>query len=72
MQLTNESFWVLDKVFWPAGPFFGSGVVISQKGIPIGLQNTFVRQSDRKLKADANEIMTFYWYFNQSQKTLQI
>ena len=29
-----------DDVYWPAGPFFGSGVVISQKGVPIGLQGT--------------------------------
>ena len=28
------------EVFWPEGPFFGSEVVISQKGVPIGLQGT--------------------------------
>ena len=30
----------LDKNFWPAGPIFGSGVVVSQNLIPIGLQGT--------------------------------
>ena len=29
-----------DEFFWPAGPFFGSGVVVSQTSIPIGLQGT--------------------------------
>ena len=29
-----------DEVFGPAGPFFGSRVVISQKVVPIGLQGT--------------------------------
>ena len=29
-----------DEVFWPAGHFFGYWVVVSQKGIPIGLQAT--------------------------------
>ena len=29
-----------DEIFWPAGPFFGSGVVVSQNSIPIGLQGT--------------------------------
>ena len=27
-----------DEIFGPAGPFFGSGVVVSQNLIPIGLQ----------------------------------
>ena len=30
-----------DEIFWPAGPFFGSGVDVSQNSIPIGLQGTF-------------------------------
>ena len=29
-----------DEIFWPAGPFFGSGVVVSQCSISIGLQGT--------------------------------
>ena len=29
-----------DEIFWPVGPFFGSGVVVSQCSIPIGLQGT--------------------------------
>ena len=29
-----------DEIFWPAGPFFGSGVVVSQNSSPIGLQGT--------------------------------
>ena len=29
-----------DEMFWPEGPIFGSGVVVSQNSIPIGLQGT--------------------------------
>ena len=38
--LVFSNFLSSVEVFWPAGPFFGSGVVISQKGIPIGLRDT--------------------------------
>ena len=34
------SNFLSDEIFWPAGPFFGSGVVVSQNLIPIGLQGT--------------------------------
>ena len=29
-----------DEIFWPTEPIFGSGVVVSQNLIPIGLQGT--------------------------------
>ena len=40
MSFLTFSHFLSDEVFGPAEPFFGSEVVISQKGVPIGLQGT--------------------------------